>query len=448
MVKFPDEIIKEAEISSKPTKQKRKKKFGRFLRILGPGIVTGAADDDPSGIATYSQAGAQFGLKLPWTMLFTYPLMTAVQEACMRIGAVTGKGLAAIIRENYSKKILYPVVLLVVCANTLNIGSDIGAMATSTELIFPNIPFSVLAIFIALLIIVLEILIPYRTYIHILKWLAMALFAYFITAFLINVPWLGVLKATFIPQFEFNEPFLYIIVAIFGTTISPYLFFWQTSNVVEDEIADHRITKLNGVPKLSKPYLKRLRIDTFVGMLFSNVTAWFIIVVGAVVLNQAGVTNINTAADAARALEPLVNTFPNAGFLAKLIFAIGVIGIGLQAIPVLAGSSAYAVAETFSWREGLYRKFKQSRNFYLVIILGTLVGLIFNFIGFDPIKALVFTAVFNGIAAVPLIYLIAKVASREDVMGEHKSRWLSKLGLWTAFVVMGVFGLALLLSFI
>lgn len=448
MVKFPDEIIKESEINSKPTKQKRKKKFGRFLRILGPGIVTGAADDDPSGIATYSQAGAQFGLKLPWTMLFTFPLMTAVQEACMRIGAVTGKGLAAIIREHYSKKILYPVVLLVVCANTLNIGSDIGAMATSTELIFPNIPFSVLAIFIALLIIILEVLIPYRTYIHILKWLAMALFAYFITAFLINVPWLEVLKATLIPQFEFNEPFLYIIVAIFGTTISPYLFFWQTSNVVEDEIADHRITKLNGVPKLSKPYLKRLRIDTFVGMLFSNITAWFIIVVGAVVLNQAGVTNINTAADAARALEPLVNTFPNAGFLAKLIFAIGVIGIGLQAIPVLAGSSAYAVAETFSWREGLYRKFKQSRNFYLVIILGTLVGLIFNFIGFDPIKALVFTAVFNGIAAVPLIYLIAKVASREDVMGEHKSRWLSKLGLWTAFIVMGIFAVALLISFI
>lgn len=452
MVKFPDEIIKEAEEKAteihRPTSHKKRVRIGRFLRILGPGIVTGAADDDPSGIATYSQAGAQFGLKLPWTMLFTYPLMTAVQEACMRIGAVTGKGLAAIIKEHYSKKILYPVVLLVVCANTLNIGSDIGAMAASTELIFPSIPFPALAIFIALLIIVLEVLIPYRTYIHILKWLAMALFAYFITAFLINIPWAEILKATFIPQFEFNEPFLYIIVAIFGTTISPYLFFWQTSNVVEDEIADHKISKLNGVPKLSKPYLKRLRIDTFVGMLFSNVTAWFIIIVGAMVLNRAGVTNINSAADAARALEPLVNTFPNAGFLAKLIFAIGVIGIGFQAIPVLAGSSAYAVAETFSWKEGLYRKFKQSRNFYFVIILGTLVGLIFNFVGFDPIKALVFTAVFNGIAAVPLIYLIARVSSREDVMGEHKSKWLSKIGLWTAFVVMGIFGLALLMSFI
>jgi Mn2+/Fe2+ NRAMP family transporter len=199
---------------------------------------------------------------------------------------------------------------------------------------------------------------------------------------------------------------------------------------------------------MTKSYLKRLRIDTAVGMLFSNVTAWFIIVVGAVVLNQSGVTNINTAADAARALEPLVNTFPNAGFLAKLIFAIGVIGIGLQSIPVLAGSSAYAVAETFSWKEGLYRKFKQSRNFYLVIICGTLAGLLFNFVGFDPIKALVFTAVFNGIAAVPLIYLIVRISSREDVMGEHKSGWASKLGLWTAFGVMSIFAIALLVSFL
>jgi NRAMP (natural resistance-associated macrophage protein)-like metal ion transporter len=441
MVKFVDEIITEIH---KATNYKKRIKIGRFLRILGPGIVTGAADDDPSGIATYSQAGAQFGFKLPWTMLFTFPLMTAVQEACMRIGAVTGKGLAAVVKNNYSKKILYPVVLLVVCANTLNIGSDIGAMAASTQLVIPGLSFPILAVIIALLIVVSEVLIPYRLYIHILKWLAMALFAYFITAFLINVPWKEVLIATLIPKVEFNTSFLYIIVGIFGTTISPYLFFWQTSNVVEDEIADHKISKLNAVPKLSKAYLKRLRIDTIVGMLFSNVSAWFIIIVGAVVLNRAGVVNISTAADAARALEPLVHTFPNAGFIAKLIFAIGIIGIGLQAIPVLAGSSAYAVAETFSWKEGLYRKFKQSRSFYFVIIVGTLVGLIFNFVGFDPIKALVFTAVFNGIAAVPLIYLITRVSSREDIMGEHKSHWLSKLGLWVSFVVMGIFGIALL----
>lgn len=452
MVKFPDEIVAEAEEKALPSltyhKRKAPKKIGRFLSILGPGIVTGAADDDPSGIATYSQAGAQFGFQMPWTMLFTYPLMSAVQEACMRIGAVTGKGLAAVIREHYPKKVLYPVVLLVVCANTLNIGSDLGAMAASTQLIIPGIPFAVLAVVFALLIIGLEVLIPYRTYISILKWLAMALFAYFITAFLVQVPWIEVLKATLIPHIEMSSEFLYIIVAIFGTTISPYLFFWQTSNVVEDEISKGKLPQRGGVPKLSKAYLKSLRIDTFVGMLFSNVTAWFIIVVGAVVLNHAGVTNINSAADAAKALEPLVDTFPNAGFLAKLIFAIGVIGIGLQSIPVLAGSSAYAVAETFSWREGLFRKFKQSRNFYFVIIVGTLVGLAFNFIGFDPIKALLFTAVFNGIAAVPLIYLIARVSSRSDVMGGFKSGWLSKFFLWTAFVVMGVFAVALLLSFL
>ena len=450
MVQFPDEILHEAEEQARgpmPQKHRRFRKIGRLLRILGPGIVTGAADDDPSGIATYSQAGAQFGFQTPWTMLFTYPLMTAVQEACMRIGAVTGKGLAATVREHYPKKILYPVIGLVVLANTLNIGSDIGAMAASAKLLTPALPFPLLAVAFALLIILLEVFISYRTYIRILKWLSMALFAYFITAFMINVPWWTAIKGTFVPHIEWSAAFLYIIVAIFGTTISPYLFFWQTSNVVEEEISTRRLPQRGGIPKLTRSYLKDLRIDTAVGMLFSNVTAWFIIIVGAVVLNQAGITTIDSAADAAKALEPLVHTFPNAGFLAKLIFAIGVIGIGLQSIPVLAGSSAYAVAETFSWKEGLYRKFRQSRNFYLVIICGTLAGLLFNFIGFDPIKALVFTAVFNGLAAVPLIFLIARIASREDVMGEYKSGWLSKLVLWAAFIIMSTFAVALLISF-
>ncbi len=426
---------------------KTKKKphiWERFMRVLGPGIVTGAADDDPSGIATYTQAGAQFGFMMPWTMLFTYPLMTAVQEACMRIGAVTGKGLAAVIRLHYSRNVLYPVVLLVVCANTLNIGSDIGAMAASIELIFPAIPFSLAAVLVAFSVIVLEVCVPYRTYIRILKWLAVSLFSYLITAFLINVPWREVLLATLVPQVEFSSMFFFAIVGIFGTTISPYLFFWQASNVVEDEIEKHRLPQRGGVPKLSKSYIRDLRLDTFVGMLFSNVMAWFIIVVAAVVLHQAETTDISSAADAARALEPLVSSFPYAGFLAKLIFAVGIIGIGLQSIPVLAGSSAYAVAETFGWREGLYRKFNQSRNFYLVIICGTLAGLAFNVIGFDPMKALLYTAVFNGIAAVPLILLIANISSRESIMGEYKSGWLSKVGLWTSFIVMGLFGVALM----
>lgn len=448
MVKLPNESTAEVERTEAIHPHLKKKGIGRLLRILGPGIVTGAADDDPSGIATYSQAGAQFGFNMPWTMLFTYPLMTAVQEACARVGAVTGKGLAAAVRDHYSKKVLYPVVALVVAANTFNIGSDIGAMAASTRLLLPNVPFGLLAVGFAVIIILLEVIVTYKTYIRLLKWLAMALFAYFITAFLVQVPWGEVLKATLIPHIEWNKDFLFIIVAIFGTTISPYLFFWETSNIVEDEISEHRLAESGGVPKLTKPYLKRLRIDNAVGMLFSNVSAWFIIVVGAVVLNQAGVTNIASAADAAKALEPLVHSFPNAGYLAKVIFAIGVIGIGLQSIPVLAGSSSYAVAETFNWREGLFRKFKQAREFYFVVIIGTLVGLMFNFVGLDPIKALVLTAVFNGIAAVPLIFLIARISSREDIMGEHKSGAWSKLGLWIAFAVMGTFAIALLTSFL
>jgi len=452
-IETPDEQIRDVEDKllkspGDPPLKKKKKGFSRFMRILGPGVVTGAADDDPSGIATYTQAGAQFGLQLPWTMLFTYPLMTAVQEACARVGAVTGKGLAAIIRDNYSRKVLFPIVLLVVVANTFNIGADIGAMAASTQLLVPDIPFAVLAVGFALLMLILEIFVPYRTYVRILKWLALALFSYFITAFLVNVPWVEVLKATLVPHIEFNKDFLYMIVAIFGTTISPYLFFWQASNVVEDEISEHRLPQKGGTPKISKRYIRRLRIDTVVGMLFSNVTAWFIIIVGAVVLGSNGITNINSAADAAKAIEPLVQGFPNAGYISKLIFTIGIVGIGLLSVPVLAGSSSYAIAETFNWKEGLFRRFKQARGFYMVIIAGTLIGLSFNFIGLDPIKALIYTAVFNGIAAVPLIYYIARISSRKDIMGDYQSKFWSKFGLWSAFAVMGVFALLLLGSFI
>jgi len=453
MTELPDEYLADAEREGDPEgvvfpRASHKRGFGRVLRVLGPGIVTGAADDDPSGIATYSQAGAQFGFGTLWTLLLTLPLMIAVQEACMRIGAVTGKGLAAVIRDTYSKKVLYPIVLLVVAANTFNIGSDIGAMAASAHLLFPGVPFGLLAVGFVVVILFLEVLVSYRTYVRILKWLAMALFAYLVTAFLITVPWTQALQATLIPHFQFNQSLLYVIVAIFGTTISPYLFFWQTSNVVEDEIAEHRDTP-DGVPqKISKRYIRRLRVDTVLGMLFSNVVAWFIILVGAVVLNHAGTTNIVTAADAAKALKPLVHTFPNAGFLAQLIFAVGVVGIGLMSIPVLAGSSSYAITETFNWREGLFRKFKQARAFYLVIILGTLVGLILNFVGLDPIKALVLTAVFNGIVAVPLIFLIARVSSRKSIMGKYVSGVWSRIGLWVAFAVMASAAAALLISYL
>lgn len=451
-VLLPDEAITEAELqaTSAPIGSKRRQSqngFSRFLRILGPGIITGAADDDPSGIATYSQAGAQFGFATPWIMLFTYPLMTAVQEACMRIGAVTGKGLAAVIRDHYPRWLLLPVAGLVVLANTLNIGSDIGAMAASTQLLIP-LPFPLLAVGFAVVMILLEVFVTYKAYVKLLKWLALALLSYFITAFLVNAPWGEVLAATVTPHIELTPEYLYILVAILGTTISPYLFFWQTSEVVEDEIAAHRVAQRGGIPRLSKRYLRNLRIDNAFGMAFSNVTAFFIIVVGAVVLHRAGITNINSAADAAKALEPLVQGFPNAGFLAKLIFSVGVIGIGLLSVPVLAGSSSYVISETFNWREGLYRKFKAARAFYLVIIVSTLAGLMINFVGIDPIKALVFTAVFNGIAAVPLILLVAVVSSRRDIMGEHRSGVWSRTGLWVAWAVMAAAALALLASFL
>jgi len=424
------------------------RKLNRALRVLGPGLITGAADDDPSGIATHSQSGATYGFQILWTVIFTLPLMIAVQEACMRIGAVTGQGLAAVVRRTYSRKVLYPVVFLVVAANSLNIGSDIGAMAASAQLLVPAVPLMPLSLGFAIVIVALEVLVSYRVYIRVLKWLSLALFAYVVTAFFVNVPWSEALLATVTPQVRLDGPFLYLLVAVLGTTISPYMFFWQTSNVVEDEISEERKVDTDepSPPRISRGYLRRLRIDTVVGMVFANMIAWFIILIGAVVLNRGGVTNITTAAEAAAALRPLVNGFPNAGLLAEIIFAIGVIGVGLMSVPVLAGSSAYAIAETFGWREGLSRRFNQARGFYITIILGTVLGMSFNFIGVDPIQALVATAVFNGLVAVPLILVIALVSSRKDVMGSYRSRFWSKAGLWITFAVMAAAAVALLVS--
>lgn len=453
MIMMPDEAITEVELSQvkTPPVSKRysvQKRFGRFLRILGPGVVTGAADDDPSGIATYSQAGAMFGLSMAWVMPFTYPLMTAVQEACARIGAVTGKGLAAVVRTHYPKPVLYSVVGLVVFANTLNIGADIGAMAASAQLLWPQVHFATAAIVFAVLMLALEIWIPYKTYVKMLKWLALTLFSYVITAFIVHVPWAEVWHATWVPHISWSPAYLYALVGILGTTISPYLFFWQTSEVVEDEIAAHRLAQRGGVPRLSRRYLMNLRIDNAFGMLFSNVVAWFIIIVGAVVLHANGVTEVASAADAARALEPLVNGWPNAGYWAKVIFAVGIIGIGLLSVPVLAGASSYAIAETFGWKEGLYRPLKKARGFYAVIAVGTLAGLAFNFLGIDTMQALVFAAVFNGVAAVPLVLLILLISMRSDIMGEHRSGWWSRLGLLATFILMLGAAVAMLLSFL
>jgi len=431
---------------TEPIKEMRKKRSGikQFLRTLGPGIITGAADDDPSGIATYSQAGAQFGFGMLWAALYQLPLLIAIQEACARIGAVTGKGLTRVIKENYTKKILFGVVLLVVVANTINIGADIGAIASAAELVVP-IPFAVLAVGFSLLIILLEVFLSYKKYSKILKWLALTLLAYPITALVVHQPWGEILRATFLPHIELSFAFIFIVTGVFGTTISPYMFFWQASGEVEEEIQSRRLSESSGVPpRISKLFMRNIRIDTVVGMIASNLGQWFIIVTTATVLFAHGITNIGSAADAARALEPLVSGFPNAGQLAKILFATGAVGLGLLGIPVLAGSAAYAMAEAFGWKEGLYRKFSKAKGFYGVIIASTTIGLLINFIGINPMKALIFTAVFNGIAAVPLVYLIARINGNKEILGDHTGGLVSRGLVWLTFAVMTLSALALL----
>lgn len=416
----------------------------RFFRIAGPGVTTGAADDDPSGIATYSQTGAQFGYGQLWTAVYMLPLMIAIQEACARIGAVTGKGIATIIKEHYSKKLLYFVAFLVVIANTINIGADIGAMAAAANLIIP-INFTILAILFTIIMLVLQIFSCYKTYAKILKYLCLSLLAYPITVFMVKQPWLTLLKATFIPHIEFNFQFLFIITGVLGTTISPYLFFWQASQEAEEK-HQKKLDKADGKSHISAKYMKNLRIDNFVGMLFSEICAWSIIVVAATVLHTNGVTNINTAADAAKALEPFVQSFPHAGYLAKLIFATGVIGLGLLSVPVLAGSASYALSAAFNFPEGLNLKFRNAKGFYGIIIIAMCIGLGLNFIGVNPIKALIYAAVINGVAAVPLIFIIAIIGRNKKIMGKYKNGLLSNIFLMITFVCMGIAAIAMFFS--
>jgi NRAMP (natural resistance-associated macrophage protein)-like metal ion transporter len=430
---------------TEPTKVAARKTSAvmRFLKILGPGVITGAADDDPSGIATYSQTGAQFGFGQLWTAFWQIPLLLAVQEACGRIGSVTGKGLAGVIKEHYSPKILVGAVILVLVANTINIGADIGAVAAAGHLVV-NIPFPVLAIATAALAAVLPIVLSYKRYSRFLKWMALALLAYPATALIVKEPWPQILYASFVPHVEFTFTFLFIITGVFGTTISPYMFFWQASEEVEEQIKMGLVAKANGERDLPRHFIRNMRIDTAIGMVAAEVAQWFIIMTTATVLFSHGVKNIATAADAAKALEPLVRSFPNSGQLAKDLFAVGVVGLGLLAIPVLAGSSSYALCEAMNWREGLSRKFGDARIFYGVIIASTVIGLLFNFVGIDPIKALVFTAVFNGIAAVPLLWMIGLINGDAKILGERRGRWLSQTGIWITLGVMGLSAVGLL----
>ncbi len=407
-----------------------------MMKLVGPGIITGAADDDPSGIATYSQTGAQFGYGQLWTVLFILPFLTAVQEACARIGAVTGKGIAAVVRQHYSKKVLYFVVGLVLVANTINIGADIGAMAAAAQLVVP-VNFAFLTIGFTVLILLLEIFTSYKVYSRILKWLALALIAYLLSLIMIQVPWSTVLKATFIPHMEFNPAFLFIITGVFGTTISPYMFFWEASEEVEEERENH-VKKIDGRPLLTKKYIKNLRIDNFMGMFFSQITTWSIIVVAGTVFFNNHITTISTAAEAAKALEPLVSGFPNAGVWAKIVFASGIIGLGMLAVPVLSGSAAYSIAEAFNWKEGLNQKFKKAHGFYGVITIAMLIGLLINFVGISPINALIYAAVLNGVASIPLLFLIGKIAADKAIMGKEAS------GVWSKILVSATFGFTLL----
>ena len=414
-----------------------------LFKKAGPGMITGAADDDPSGIATYSQTGAQFGYAQLWTAVALLPFMIAIQEACARIGAVTGKGLAAVVKEHYSKKILYTMVGLIVLANTINIGADLGAMGAAAQLIIP-LPFGVLVLLFTALILVLEIFLSYKTYAKVLKWFALSLLAYPLTVFLVRQPWGELLRATFIPHVDFNFAFLFIITGVFGTTISPYMFFWQASEEVEEEKEKHMMH--NGKPHMTASFMRGLRFDTAIGMLSSEIATWCIIVVAATVLHANGVFDIRTAADAAKALEPLVNSFPNAGFLAKVIFSTGIIGLGLLGVPVLSASASYALSETLNWKEGLNLKLKKAHGFYGIITIATIIGLAINFVGLDPMKALVFTAVFNGIAAVPLIFIIALVARNKTIMGEYRSGILSNTFVWGTFALMALSAILLFVT--
>jgi NRAMP (natural resistance-associated macrophage protein)-like metal ion transporter len=415
------------------------KKSSKLSDKLGPGVITGASDEDPSGIATYAQAGAQFGFGLLWLVLILYPMKTVIQEMCARIGLVTGSGLSAVIKHKYSKKIVFPITILLLIANTINIGADIGAMAASIRLVFPHIPVIVVTTSFSAFIILSEVFVPYKKYVKILKYLILSLFAYLGTAIIVGGNWGQIFASTIIPHIEFTPAFAMIFVAIFGTTISPYLFFWQASEEAEEDVAKHKIKEIGkGNPKISKKEIKSMRQDTAIGMAFSQLIMWSIMITTAGSLHAHGVTDIQTADQAAKSLEPLVKTFPQAGEISKTIFALGIIGTGLLAVPVLAGSSGYALSDAFGWKEGLSKKFKQAKGFYLIIAASTVIGLWINFIHIDPIKALVYTAVINGIIAVPILFAVMKIANDKEMLRSKTNGRVSNIIGWLIFVIMGV----------
>lgn len=425
----------EAPVLSSPSDVKQPEK-PRLRDIMGPGLITGASDDDPSGIATYSQAGAQFGYSLGWTLLLTYPLMCAIQLISAQIGRVTGRGLAGNMRRHYPAPLLYLLVGLLIIANTINIGADLGAMAAALALLVQG-PMLLYVVAFGVVTVLLEVFVRYSRYVSVLRWLTLSLFAYVATVFVVGVPWLTVLRDLVLPHISFSGAYLTVIVAVFGTTISPYLFFWQAGEEVEDEREDPAAKPLIEAPRQAPRQMARMQLDTIVGMGLSNIIALFIMLTTAATLNAHGITDIQTSSQAAEALRPI------AGRFAFTIFALGIIGTGLLALPVLAGSAAYAVGEALHWRVGLSQRPGRAQAFYGTIAAATFVGAILNFTALDPIKALFWSAVVNGVTAVPIMIMIMLLASRQRVMGQFTlGPWLKALG-WIATAVMAAAAIAM-----
>ena len=406
-----------------------------FAKILGPGLVTGASDDDPSGIGTYAQAGAAYGYATLWTTLVMLPMMISVQYICAKIGLVNGRGLAGVLREHYPRWVLYPAVLLLVVANTINAGVDIGAIAAAISLLLP-IPGLALVIPVSVGILALQVFGSYQLIARVFKWLTLALLAYIAAALFSRPDWGAVLRGTFIPTIELTPQYVGILVALLGTTISPYLFFWQASQVVDDQVAmgRKRLWQRQGA---SKTELRYALADTVTGMVFSEVVAYFIILASGATLFVSGQHTIGSATDAAEALRPV------AGDLSAALLAVGLIGAGVLAVPVLTASAAYGVSEAFSWRVGLDRKLTKAPEFYAVVIAATLVGMAINFLGINPITALVVTAVINGLLAAPLLILVMLVSNNRKIMGERTNGRRLNVLCWGTTAVMAVAAITL-----
>lgn len=417
--------------------------WSRLKKSIGPGVITGVADDDPSGIATYGQTGAIFGLGQLWLALYSLPFMIAVQEMCARIGMTTGKGLAGIIKSNYSKPVLFFAVLLLGIANIINIGADLGAMGQATHMILPAVSSGVALLCITIFSLVTAIIIPYPLYARILKYLALTVFAYVITAFFINYDWLLIFKSLLVPHILWNEQFLFNMMAFLGTTISPYLFFWQADEEVEEEIEKKRIIGFGkGRPKVTKQDIEQMKVDTVIGMTLSNLVAFFIMITAAGTIHTANNGEIATAAQLAEALRPF------AGDFAVYLFAYGILGTGLLAVPILAGSFAYAIGETFDMKLGLGKTFMQATGFYSVLIIAMLVGVILNFVNMDPVHMLYYSAAANGLLAAPILFIILFIANNRRVMGDKVNGKVSNILVGTITFIMALISVFTIEAFI